>query len=91
MLTHKWPAPRNSQCCARRVSTIQTAAMYVEQSRLTVPAPLRGKIKRPDYRVGILGVGLVAFDGKAKIVYDGEILFDVDGVERLRAFSHLFI
>lgn len=64
--------------------------MYVEQSRLTVPAPLRGKIKRPDYLVGIPGVGLVAFDVKAKTIYDGVILFDVGEVEKLRTFSRLF-
>jgi hypothetical protein len=27
--------------------------IYVEQSPLTVPVPLRGQIKRPDYIVGI--------------------------------------
>ncbi len=64
--------------------------MYVEQSRLTVPAPLRGQIKRPDYLVGIPGVGLVAFDVKAKTVYQGKILFDVAEVEKLRTFSRLF-
>jgi hypothetical protein len=39
--------------------------MYVEQSPRTVPVPLRGQIKRPDYLLGIPGVGLVAFDVKA--------------------------
>ena len=28
-------------------------SIYVEQSPLTVPVPLRGQIKRPDYIVGI--------------------------------------
>ena len=64
--------------------------MYVEQSRLTVPEPLRGQIKRPDYLVGIPGVGLVAFDVKAKTVYQGKILFDVAEVEKLRTFARLF-
>jgi Holliday junction resolvase len=64
--------------------------MYVEQSRLTVPAPLRGQIKRPDYLVGIPGVGLVAFDVKAKTVYQGKILFDVAEVQKLRTFARLF-
>lgn len=64
--------------------------MYVEQSRLTVPAPLRGKIKRPDYLVGIPGVGLVAFDVKAKTIYRGNLLFDLPEVQKLRTFARLF-
>lgn len=64
--------------------------MYIEQSRLTVPEPLRGQIKRPDYLVGIPGVGLVAFDVKAKTIYQGKILFDVAEVEKLRTFARLF-
>jgi hypothetical protein len=64
--------------------------MYVEQSPLTVPAPLRGKIKRPDYLVGIPGVGLVAFDVKAKTVYGEGIIFDVAEVQKLRTFARLF-
>lgn len=64
--------------------------MYVEQSPLTVPAPLRGQIKRPDYLVGIPGVGLVAFDVKAKTVYGEGIIFDVAEVQKLRTFARLF-
>lgn len=45
---------------------------------------------KPDYLVGIPGLGLVAFDLKANTLYDGEILFGVDEVEKLRSFSHLF-
>lgn len=65
--------------------------LYVEQSPLTVPAPLRGQIKRPDYLVGIPGVGLVAFDVKAKTVYERDgLIFDVEEVQKLRAFARLF-
>lgn len=64
--------------------------MYVEQSRLTVPVPLRGKIKRPDYLVGIPGVGLVAFDVKAKTIYEDGLIFDLDEVRKLRTFAQLF-
>jgi hypothetical protein len=64
--------------------------MYVEQSRLTVPVPLRGQIKRPDYLVGIPGVGLVAFDVKAKTIYRGNLLFDLPEVQKLRTFARLF-
>ena len=44
--------------------------LYVEQSPLTVPAPLKGRIKRPDYLVGLPGIGLVAFDVKSKALFD---------------------
>lgn len=64
--------------------------MYVEQSPLTVPEPLRGQIKRPDYLVGIPGVGLVAFDVKAKTVYPEGLIFDVAEVQKLRTFARLF-
>lgn len=45
------------------------AYMYVEQSPLTVPERLRGRIKRPDYLVGIPHAGILAFDVKAKSIY----------------------
>lgn len=64
--------------------------MYVEQSPLTVPAPLRGQIKRPDYLVGIPGVGLVAFDVKAKTVYPEGLIFDLAEIVKLRTFARLF-
>ena len=64
--------------------------LYVEQSPLTVPAPLRGQIKRPDYLVGIPGVGLVAFDVKAKTVYEREgLIFDLDEVLKPVSYTHL--
>ena len=64
--------------------------LYVEQSPFTVPAHLRGEIKRPDYLVGIPRVGMVAFDVKAKVLYRGRLVFDVAEVRKLRAFSRLF-
>ena len=64
--------------------------MYVEQSPLTVPEPLRGQIKRPDYLVGIPGVGLVAFDVKAKTVYPEGLIFDVSEIQKMRTFARLF-
>lgn len=64
--------------------------LYVEQSPVTVPEPLRGKIKRPDYLVGIPGVGLVAFDVKAKTVYNDNLIFDLAEVKKLRTFARLF-
>lgn len=64
--------------------------IYIEQSPLTVPEPLRGAIKRPDYLVGIPGVGPVAFDVKAKSTYGEALLFDVAEVQKLRTFARLF-
>ncbi|MBB3938060.1 hypothetical protein [Aureimonas phyllosphaerae] len=64
--------------------------LYVEQSPVTVPAPLRGQIKRPDYLVGLPGVGLVAFDVKSKELFNGTFLFDLDEVRRLETFARLF-
>lgn len=65
--------------------------LYVEQSPMTVPAPLRGEIKRPDYLVGIPGVGMVAFDVKSKTVYERDgLIFDLAEVQKLRTFSRLF-
>jgi hypothetical protein len=64
--------------------------LYVEQSPLTVPEPLRGQIKRPDYLVGIPGVGLVAFDVKAKTIYPEGLIFDLAEVQKLRTFVRLF-
>jgi len=64
--------------------------LYVEQSPFTVPAPLRGQIKRLDYLVGIPGIGAVAFDVKAKTTYPEGLLFNVAEVQKLRAFAWLF-
>lgn len=64
--------------------------LYVEQSPFTVPAPLCGKIKRPDYLVGIPGIGAVAFDVKAKTTYPEGLLFDLAEVQKLRTFARLF-
>ena len=36
--------------------------LYIDQTPMSVPAPMRGQIKRPDYIVGVPGVGAVAFD-----------------------------
>ena len=64
--------------------------LYVEQSPITVPVPLRGQIKRPDYIVGIPGVGLVAFDVKAKTPHEGQLIFELTEVRKLQAFARLF-
>lgn len=66
------------------------AFLYIEQSPLNVPAPLRGKIKRPDYLVGLPGVGMVAFDVKAKSTYDDCLLFEAGELKKLSRFSGFF-
>ncbi len=50
--------------------------IYVEQSVTTIPQPLRGEIKRPDFLVGIPTIGTTAVDVKAKRVYASTLLID---------------
>lgn len=64
--------------------------IYVEQTAESVPLPLRGKLKRPDFLVGVPGVGTIAFDVKAKTVYDGQLIFDLGEVRKLRTFARMF-
>jgi hypothetical protein len=51
--------------------------------------PFRGKIKRPDYIVGIPGVELVAFDVKAKTSPRG-LIFDLNEIQKMGTFARLF-
>ena len=64
--------------------------IYVEQSPVTVPEALRGRIKRPDFLVGVPHVGLLAFDVKAKSVYDDALIFDLAEVRKLATFRRAF-
>ncbi|QLF72068.1 hypothetical protein FE840_020750 (plasmid) [Peteryoungia desertarenae] len=66
------------------------AFLYVEQSPLNVPDRLRGRIKRPDYLVGIPHAGMMAFDVKAKSAYDDHLLFEVTEVDKLACFEAFF-
>jgi len=66
------------------------AFMYVEQSPLTVPNGLRGRIKRPDYLVGVPHAGMLSFDVKAKTLYDGCLIFDVAELKKQQRFARLF-
>ena len=66
------------------------AFLYVEQSPLNVPDKMRGKIKRPDYLVGIPYAGSMAFDVKAKSAYDDHLLFEVSEVDKLARYSAHF-
>jgi Holliday junction resolvase len=66
------------------------AFLYIEQSPLNVPDKLRGKIKRPDYLVGIPHAGMMAFDVKAKSAYDDLLIFDPAEVDKLARFAGYF-
>ncbi len=64
--------------------------MYVEQSPLTVPRGLKGEIKRPDFLVGIPTIGTLAFDVKAKTVYDNAIIIDAYEHRTFQNFETFF-
>lgn len=63
---------------------------YLDQSMFTVPANMRGLIKRPDFAVGIPNIGLIAFDVKAKALHKGDVLVDLDEHRRLATFETCF-
>lgn len=65
-------------------------SIYLDQTPLSVPAHLRGQLKRPDYLVGLPGVGSVAFDVKAKSLYNGHFIFEFDEICRMRNFARMF-
>lgn len=64
--------------------------LYIDQTPMSVPAQLRGQIKRPDYLVGVPGVGTIAFDVKAKTIYADTLIFDLNEVRKLRTFARVF-
>lgn len=64
--------------------------IYVEQSPLTLPAALKGRIKRPDFLVGIPAIGAIAVDVKAKSVYDNAVIVDAYEHRTLLAFETCF-
>lgn len=70
------------------LSASEVTHLYIEQSPLSMPSHLRGKFKRADNLVGVPGVGILAFDVKAKTIYPDEgLIFDLDEVKRLRVFA----
>jgi hypothetical protein len=66
------------------------AHIFVEQSPLTIPQPLRGEIKRPDFLVGVPTIGTLAVDVKAKSVYADTILIDAYEHRTLLNFETYF-
>lgn len=64
--------------------------IYVDQAPLTLPASLKGEIKRPDFLVGIPAIGTIAVDVKAKSVYDDTIIIDAYEHRTLLNFETFF-
>ena len=64
--------------------------IFVEQSPLTFPENLHGKIKRPDFLVGIPTIGTIAVDVKAKRIYADTIIIDADEHRTLANFETYF-
>lgn len=64
--------------------------VYLDQTPMSVPEHLRGELKRPDYLVGVPGVGMVAFDVKVKALYNGHFIFDFGEIRRMRNFARFF-
>lgn len=68
----------------------QVAYIYLDQTPFSVPAHLRGQFKRPDYWVAVPTVGGIAFDVKAKSLYNGCFIFELDEIRRLRTFARMY-
>lgn len=66
------------------------ALMMVDQTPLTMPTHMRGTVKRPDFLVGILSIGAVAVDVKARTLHNGMILIDPDEHAAFTAFEAYF-
>ena len=66
------------------------AFMVVDQTPLTMPRHLSGSVKRPDYLVGILSIGLVAVDVKARTPVEGHLLIDADEHAAFGLFERYF-
>ena len=64
--------------------------LYIEQSPFTIPQPLRGEIKRPDFLVGIPTIGTIAVDVKAKRVYREALIIDAYEHRTLLNFETFF-
>ena len=62
----------------------------MEQSPFTFPETLHGKIKRPDFLVGIPTIGTIVVDVKAKRVYADTIIIDADEHCTLANFETFF-
>lgn len=63
---------------------------YFDQTPLTVPAKLRGLIKRPDFAVGLGAAGTLALDVKALSIVDDHFLISGYEHTRLGMFENYF-
>lgn len=64
--------------------------IYVEQSPFTIPKPLRGDIKRPDFLIGIPSIGTIAVDVKAKRIYQDALIIEAYEHRTLLNFETFF-
>ena len=99
-MTHLTPRQRKAQGDAAEarfrawLDRCMLPHIYVEQSPMTLPHGLSdshgGRIKRPDFLVGIPPIGTLAFDVKAKTIYDHHILIDAAEHAALLHFEQFF-
>jgi Holliday junction resolvase len=64
--------------------------VYATQDIQSVPQHFKGAIKRPDFLVALPFVGTIAFDVKAKSLYEGCLLFDKSEIDKLILFDEIF-
>ena len=64
--------------------------IYVDQAPISMPQPLRGEIKRPDFLVGVPTIGTIAVDVKAKRVYADTLIIDAYEHRTLLNFETFF-
>jgi len=64
--------------------------VYATQDVQSVPQHFKGAIKRPDFLVALPFVGTIAFDVKAKSLYEGCFIFDKPEIDKLILFDEIF-
>lgn len=63
--------------------------MVVDQTPLSVPIGHK-RIKRPDYLVGLLSIGMIAVDVKGRDLVDGHGIIELDEYEGFHFFHRYF-
>lgn len=65
--------------------------LVVDQTPMSMPPYLFSIVKRPDFLVGILSVGMIAVDVKARTpVLDGFVTIEIDEYDSFCAFERYF-
>lgn len=64
--------------------------IYATQDIPSVPQHFKGALKRPDFLVALPFVGTIAFDVKAKSLYEGCLIFDQAEIDKLVLFDDIF-